>query len=382
MKCWSPLQRQHLQTSPIGLLHSADAGWWLESFMLHRIYSNWIEKREQYLCLRSTDRVVRPFEWGTEWLHAWPTNGNPHCNGVGDYEYLREANLAAVARSDDFFGYQSPTDFQLRDQRVTFTSPVKTPHQTNNTVHCQWFPARKKDGSHPKRAVLVLPHWNSQPQQHVALCEGLQKFGISALRLSLPYHDWRMPPELHRADYAVSSNLGRTLDATRQAVVDSRSCVDWLEQEGYERIGILGTSLGSCYAFLASAHDPRLKVNVFNHCSAFFADVVWTGLSTAHIRTSLEEMIDLDRLRDCWQAISPVNYLEKYATHQKNPLFIYTKYDTTFLPQYSEYIVNEIGRHVPQRKVVVLPCGHYTLGESPFKFLVGYHIVSYFLRNL
>ena len=73
-----------------------------------------------------------------------------------------------------------------------------------------------------------------------------------------------MPPELQRADYAVSSNVARTVHATRQAVIDVRSAADWLEQQGYESIGLVGTSLGSCYAFLASTHDSRLKVNVFN----------------------------------------------------------------------------------------------------------------------
>ena len=86
---------------------------------------------------------------------------------------------------------------------------------------------------------------------------GLAKLGVSALRLSLPYHDYRMPPELNRADYAVSSNIGRTIDATRQAVIDTRCCADWLQQQGYESIGLVGTSLGSCYAFLASVHDPN-----------------------------------------------------------------------------------------------------------------------------
>ena len=42
-------------------------------------------------------------------------------------------------------------------------------------------------------------------------------------------------------------------------------------------MGMVGTSLGSCYAFLASVHDPRIEVNVFNHCSTYFADVVWEG---------------------------------------------------------------------------------------------------------
>jgi len=68
------------------------------------------------------------------------------------------------------------------------------------------------------------------------------------------------PPELQRADYAVSANICRTIDATRQAVIDVRCCFDWLETQGYNRLGIVGTSLGSCYACLASAHDERISV--------------------------------------------------------------------------------------------------------------------------
>jgi hypothetical protein len=31
---------------------------------------------------------------------------------------------------------------------------------------------------------------------------------------------------------------------------------------------------------------------------------------------------------------------------------------------------------------VELPCGHYTMGETPFKFLDGYHICSFLKREL
>jgi len=46
-----------------------------------------------------------------------------------------------------------------------------------------------------------------------ALCLMINRFGVSALRLSKPYHDIRRPAELERSDYAVSSNIGRTLAA-------------------------------------------------------------------------------------------------------------------------------------------------------------------------
>ena len=71
----------------------------------------------------------------------------------------------------------------------------------------------------------MLPQWNSDPEAHVGLCQLLARVGISALRLSLPYHDDRMPPELERADYIVSPNIGRTLHANRQAVLDARRAI-------------------------------------------------------------------------------------------------------------------------------------------------------------
>lgn len=334
---------------------------------------------ENQLCFRSTDRVVRPFEWGSEFTRTWPALDGLHKNGQGDEAFLREVNQAAMARSEAFFQHQTPTDFRLEGDMLTFTSHVDTPYERNDTVHAKFFPGKDPKG----RAVVVLPHWNAHAGQHEGLCKGIAWFGPSVLRLSLPYHDNRMPPELRRADYAVSSNIARTIDATRQAVLDVRCCLDWFEQQGYTRLGIVGTSLGSCYAFLASAHDARIKANIFNHCSSYVADVVWTGLSTIHIKETLSQHLDVDRLRDLWQCISPVNYMERYARHgHKKQKFIYTEYDTTFLPRLSLEILEQVQAHGINHEVVRLPCGHYTMGETPFKYIDGYHIISSLMRWL
>ncbi|MBV9268569.1 MAG: alpha/beta hydrolase family protein, partial [Acidobacteriaceae bacterium] len=254
----------------------------------------------------------------------------------------------------------------------------RSPYPENNTAHALWFPARSGN----KKAVVVLPHWNSKLPQHNALCAGLQRLNISALRLSLPYHDSRMPAELNRADYAVSSNICRTIDATRQAVIDTRCCFDWLEQQGFKDFGIVGTSLGSCYAFLASAHDPRIRVNVFNHCSTYFADPVWEGLSSRHIRESLEGKIDRDTLRQLWLCISPPCYWEHYTKGRKRSKFIYTRYDTTFPVHLSRDVIRGAQKYKWDHDVAVLPCGHYTMGEFPFKYITGYEICAFVKRNL
>jgi hypothetical protein len=232
--------------------------------LLRDWYGRRMNAWEMDLATRSTDRVVRPFDWGVDWTTGWPVQSSEP-----DPELrIRELNKLAIANSSRFFGYKPPEDFRFDASANTlqFTSAVNTPYAENNTVHGRFFPAnpRFKRG---EKAVVVLPHWNASPQQYVALCAAIAKTGISALRISLPCHDKRMPAELTRADYAVSSNIARTIDATRQAVIDVRSCFDWLQQQGYKDLGIVGTSLGSCYGFLASAHDERIRVYVFNHCS-------------------------------------------------------------------------------------------------------------------
>ena len=40
------------------------------------------------------------------------------------------------------------------------------------------------------------------------------------------------------------------------------------------------------------------------------------------------------------------------------------------------------GKRGVDHKLVVMPCGHYTLGEAPFKFVAGYQICSFLKRNL
>ena len=142
---------------------------------------------------------------------------------------------------------------------LTFPSGFTTPHPENNTVRGAVLSGQADSESRaagaPRRAVVVLAQWNSDADGHIGLCKILSKLGIASLRISLPYHDARMPPELMRADYIVSSNIVRTLQVCRQAVRDVRLALWWLRDQGYDRLGLLGTSLGSCLSFLTTV--PR-----------------------------------------------------------------------------------------------------------------------------
>jgi pimeloyl-ACP methyl ester carboxylesterase len=336
-----------------------------------------------------------------EWARDWPCrNGTRPGQAVEDpAKFFIDFSRRIVASSDEFFSYKTPTDFRLEKREVRvfstrevpdqtleakvkgtfaeflrFTAPVKTPYPENNLVNARWFPARGL------RAIVLLPHWNADAIAYVSLCKVLNMLGISVLRLTMPYHDIRMPAEISRADYAVSANIGRTLDAVRQGVVDVRCCLDWLQQQGCEKLGIVGTSLGSCYAFIAAAHDPRLRVAAFNHASTYVADVVWHGQSTRHIRQGMESQVTLETLRQSWLAVSPMAYFDKFARWPRKSLIIYAKYDLTFLPELSRNVVEEFERYGLDHKVVELPCGHYTMGEAPYNYMDGYQLAS-FLRT-
>jgi hypothetical protein len=283
-----------------------------------------------------------------------------------------------INHSDEFFSYKTPTDYRVSGSRLTFTSALPSPFPENNTVHAEYFPVPGQK----QRAVLVLPQWNGDAQSHVGLCKLLNKFGLPALRMSMPYHDHRMPAELTRADYHVSSNVGRTIHASRQSVIDARSCLDWLESQGYQRLGILGTSLGSCISFITAAHDRRVRAGVFNHVSMYFSDVVWTGISTRHVREGFGDAITQDELRDYWAVISPAAYMDRMEQRQIPALLVWAPHDTTFPPQYSKQVLAEFERRRLPHKVLKLPCGHYTTGQFPFNWIDGLAMCRFLRKQL
>jgi dienelactone hydrolase len=260
---------------------------------------------------------------------------------------------------------------------------VHTPSAENNIAHGRFFQARSKNGNRPRNAVVVLPQWNAQPESHVEACRIFNFIGMSALRLTLPYHLQRKPPEIERADHLVSTNIGRTIQSMRQAVLDTRAAVRWLKNEGYERVGILGTSVGSCIAFLAFAHEPELNAGAFNHVSGYVADVVWHGLSTAHVRAGFGDNLTLDELREYWQPISPFPFMSRVAQMGRRPIrFIIARYDLTFPIDLSHDAIAEARRFGLPLDVVWLPCGHYTTGELPWKAIDAWKIATFFRKQL
>jgi pimeloyl-ACP methyl ester carboxylesterase len=144
----------------------------------------------------------------------------------------------------------------------------------------------------------------------------------------------------------------------------------------------MGTSLGSCIAYLSFCTDQQLAAGVFNHVSSHFGDVVWSGSATRFIRRGLEDEVTRADLRECWGPISPWHYIDRRNRLDRPHLMITADFDTTFIPELAELVFQRYREHGLSVERVRLPCGHYTMAHPPFVYLDGWHICRYLTRHL
>ncbi len=332
---------------------------------------HWIDYRDSKLLSNHAPyKKVNTIEWGLNYL-----DNSAHSSNTKSF--LESFAKEKIAKSEEFFTPLKINEYFLDGDILRFQSAVKTRDERNNTVWCRFFP----DNSPNKRAVIVVPHWNAVGKKYDKLCKLLNLFGITALRISLPYHDERNMEGAKISEGMLSSNIGRTIQSCRQAVLDIRRAADWLEKEGYSKLGLVGFSIGTSIMSLTVSHDRRFKVNVFVLASSDFGEVVWTGQSTEHIRKGLESHISLEELKVYWSLISPITFVDRLKGMEEKHLFITAKYDYTMLPYLTERLFSEYQKHGVNFEHVVLPCSHYTIQDFPFKYIIGFLITRYLQKE-
>ena len=306
-------------------------------------------------------RRTLPFAWGLEHLDV-------SVNGEAPRAALEKYAAQTIASSDEWYAVSLADDYALKDGVLTFTSAIASPWPQTNRVHAQLFPANLRGP-----AVVVLAQWNARWEEQQNVCRWLQRLGVTAVKVSLPYHDRRAIPGHPRADHLVGPNLGLTMQAARQSVLDSRRTLRWLEREGYGPLGVLGTSIGSAIGFITMCHEPSIRAGAFVHASTYFGEVVASGLTTTTVWEPVSAAgITADELRGFWSPISPFPYIGKLRDAGKKILLITGRYDPTFSPELTEQLVEKLRREQVAFKHLALPCGHYSMGVWPFSHIAGY----------
>jgi hypothetical protein len=334
----------------------------------------WVEQKVQrYEHMRwaqEPNRRIMPFAWGLE--HIGGEANDPDPRG-----FLKRFVGTTLTHSDDWYAASPATDYSLNDNVLTFTSAIASPWEENNRVFGQLFPMPRKGP-----AVVVLAQWNARWEEQQNICRWLNSRGMTAIKMSLPYHDRRAIPGHPRADHMVGPNIGLTMQANRQAVLDVKRTLRWLEGQGYSRLGILGTSIGSSIAFITMCHEPALRAGAFLHVAAYFGEVVVNGLTTMNVWEPMNGKLTPEEATRYWAPISPLPYIPKLTGVGKKILAISGKFDPTFWPEFTDSFMRTMRQNDVAFETLSLPCGHYSLGVAPFKYVVGYRFGTFLARSL
>jgi hypothetical protein len=343
---------------------------------------SWLEtKIRRYEHARWTgdnNRRVLPFDWGLEYIGGAADDPDPRA-------FMEQWVPETIAHSDEWVAVTPANDYELVPSRdgikhesvLTFTSALESPWPENNKVHARFLPARRNGP-----AVVLLPNWNAKWHGQLTLCRWLNAMGISVLRMSMPYHDRRAISGHERADHLVGPNIGLTLHATRQSIMDTRRSLLWLAQQGYHKLGLVGTSIGSAVGSITMCHDKLVSASAFLHVSTYFGEVVRTGMTTAHVWEGLRAKVTAEELKYYWSPASPMPYLHKLTNSGRPFLAIGGLYDPSFWPEFTLEMFATLRELKVPHETVMLPCGHYSLELFPYSYYAAYRMGSFLFQNL
>src|SRR5439155_7168395 len=186
-----------------------------------------------------------------------PERGTVRFEPSGDQKNIPERYRLA-AHSFDYemtLKYRLPAS-GLTVYRVRFPSPVESPHKENNTVHAEFY---RPYGKGPFPGLIILKITGGDQSLSRGMGTYFAQKGIAGLFVQMAYYGPRRPPGSRLR--LLSTNLPQTMNALRQTVLDLRRATAWLEarpEVDRNRLGIVGTSLGSMVGALAAEMEPKL----------------------------------------------------------------------------------------------------------------------------
>lgn len=291
-------------------------------------------------------------------------------DGADFSEMCARAEQASTDPSYFALPEQDDLTYDQKDGWLTFKSCVVTGIKENDLV---WAEVTE---SGPSAQTLVIFHqWNAKSRS-ARMAKFFSARGINVVQVAMPYHFERRRPGSTYADFMLSSNLGRTIQSMRQAVLDGRKLVRILQEKGCQDISVLGISLGGWVAGLLAAHDPNVKKAALFLAGGSLADMAWTGRATRHIRASLAPNIELGDLRKAWSPLDLGQYAQQLARSDLDLLLVVAQRDTVVLPEISTQLIERVEEHSTAFRVMELNCGHYSLSLPQYIIRAGSSVVS------
>jgi len=272
------------------------------------------------------------------------------------------------------FPYKMKLAFEMKEcaidvYRLQFPSPVQSPHPENNTVYAEYYRPRKQG---PVPGVIVLDITGGDQTLSRSIATYLAQKGIAGLFVQMAYYGPRRPPNSRVR--LLSTDLKQTADAVRQTVLDLRCAAAWLASRPEidpQRLGIMGTSLGSLVGALTAEMEPRFRRVAILLGGGGFVDAFWEDPRAKPYRTAFE-LLGGSKAKIA-KILAPLDPLTCAANLKDRQLLIMAgKRDEILPPRMAEALWKASG----EQKLVWFDCTHY---GAILYFLVGLeHLAEHF----
>lgn len=269
------------------------------------------------------------------------------------YDYDASAPFTVTQTPDKEAMAETGGDIQVT--RVSYPSPVVTPYPVNNVVTAFLF-RPNTPGPHP--VMLVEHEWLPVTlTNEFILCATLARAGVAAFLVVQPYsYNRRVLPRVEDVEL-LSGDTRQTVAAVRQAVLDNRRALDWLQTRpdiDPSRMGVAGISLGGILAPLIAGVDHRAKVLVTIVGGGDVSDLVYDSFITYGLRPALlYRGVTFDSIKRDYVNIEPTNWLAGFDP--KNALLFNGRFDVFVNPKQAHHLARALGG----APIVWIPTGHY-----------------------
>lgn len=182
----------------------------------------------------------------------------------------------------------------------------------------------------------------------------MNNLGWNMYYYTLPYHLERQPEaSLYSGEFMVSANINRTVESTRQAIVDLRALIQWMKNNKQGPVIIIGVSLGGFISNLVATLESEIDALVSIFYSNRLSYSIWNTIPGKYIRRDLESHgVNYNDLVKYWELIEPNQALPKI--NKENILLISAKHDQYVHIQDADLLWESWGK--PTR--YVYNCGH------------------------
>ena len=138
-----------------------------------------------------------------------------------------------------------------------------TEYREAHTVYAR----RIRPATARSRPRLLYLHGYMQPEtylEELALLASMAlHLNVDVIQLQPPYHGRRAPRSSRfSGEFYCTADLVRSLEALRQTVLDARTVLSWLLEEGAGPVGILGLSLGGALTMILTCLEERFAFSI------------------------------------------------------------------------------------------------------------------------